>query len=390
MTKTVRRLASLLAAGALAAALLVAGQIGQAPPAQALSGSSFNAGNLISNSVFTNTGSMTTAQVQSFLNAKGAACTTTSTHTCLKDYTQTTTTPSDQNQHCAPYSPAKNETAAAIIVKVAKACNVNPEVILVTLQKEQGLVTSTAPTTTAYKIAMGFGCPDTAPCNTEYYGFFNQVFRAARQFDVYRTNPNIFNYAAGRTSNVPYNPKSSCGSAPVTMANWATAALYDYTPYQPNAAALANLGGTGDSCSSYGNRNFWVYFTTWFGSTQVQETTVNVTVTSTAGQPLSGVAVAFYKAGTTTASVTKPASTATTAADGTATVVLQKGTYKAAFVAASGTTITGPPGPSDLPSMTTWAGGTTSAADATVITAGTAIRQSLPVTIATWQAPAKS
>ena len=40
--------------------------------------------------------------------------------------------------------------------------------------------------------------------------------------------------------------------------NRATAALYYYTPFTPNAAALANLGGTGDACLSYGNRNFWL------------------------------------------------------------------------------------------------------------------------------------
>src|SRR5690606_20979087 len=48
--------------------------------------------------------------------------------------------------------------------------------------------------------------------------------------------------------------------------NEATAALYNYTPYTPNAAALANLYTTGDSCSSYGNRNFWAFYTDWFGS----------------------------------------------------------------------------------------------------------------------------
>jgi uncharacterized protein Veg len=44
--------------------------------------------------------------------------------------------------------------------------------------------------------------------------------------------------------------------------------LYKYTPYTPNAAALNNLYGLGDNCSAYGNRNFWRYFTDWFGSTQ--------------------------------------------------------------------------------------------------------------------------
>jgi hypothetical protein len=50
--------------------------------------------------------------------------------------------------------------------------------------------------------------------------------------------------------------------------NSATAALYNYTPYQPNQAALNNLYGTGDGCSAYGNRNFWRIFNDWFGSSQ--------------------------------------------------------------------------------------------------------------------------
>ena len=50
--------------------------------------------------------------------------------------------------------------------------------------------------------------------------------------------------------------------------NQATANLYYYTPYQPNAAALRAGYGEGDGCSAYGNRNFYQYFTDWFGSTQ--------------------------------------------------------------------------------------------------------------------------
>jgi uncharacterized protein with LGFP repeats len=50
----------------------------------------------------------------------------------------------------------------------------------------------------------------------------------------------------------------------VKIQNLATHALYIYTPYTPNDAALANLTGIGDSCSSYGNSNFWEYYTSWF------------------------------------------------------------------------------------------------------------------------------
>jgi uncharacterized protein with LGFP repeats len=59
-----------------------------------------------------------------------------------------------------------------------------------------------------------------------------------------------------------------CGTASVHLTNIATASLYNYTPYVPNQAALAAGYKPGDDCSSYGNRNFWNYFTDWFGSTQ--------------------------------------------------------------------------------------------------------------------------
>jgi hypothetical protein len=52
----------------------------------------------------------------------------------------------------------------------------------------------------------------------------------------------------------------------VFIENQATAGLYNYTPYTPNDAALNNMYGTGDACSSYGNRNFWRIYTDWFGN----------------------------------------------------------------------------------------------------------------------------
>jgi len=53
----------------------------------------------------------------------------------------------------------------------------------------------------------------------------------------------------------------------VSIRNLATASLYVYTPYQPNPASLAAYPGDGDACSSYGNRNFFRMFQTYFGST---------------------------------------------------------------------------------------------------------------------------
>jgi uncharacterized protein with LGFP repeats len=174
---------------------------------------------------------------------------------------------------CGAYSGGTSERASRIIYKVAQACGINPQVLIVMLQKEQGLVLSSAPSAYNYRAAMGQGCPDTAACDTRYYGFFNQVYGAAWQLKRYANPPGttrVFTwYEPGKTWNIRFHPDATCGSSPVYIQNQATANLYYYTPYQPNKAALAaGYGASTDKCSAYGNRNFYQFFTDWFGSTQ--------------------------------------------------------------------------------------------------------------------------
>src|SRR5690606_21042795 len=102
--------------------------------------------------------------------------------------------------------------------------------------------------------------------DTEYYGFANQVYLASWQFQAYRANPFSFNFRAGVTRNIQYHPNASCGTKSVYIQNAATAALYNYTPYTPNQAALDAGWDTGNACSSNGNRNFFTYYATWFGT----------------------------------------------------------------------------------------------------------------------------
>ena len=115
-----------------------------------------------------------------------------------------------------------------------------------------------------FQHAMGYDCPDSDGCSSTYADFYKQVDGAAWQFRDYLDNLNQFSYGLGNNY-VQYSPTASCGGSIINIENSATAALYNYTPYQPDQAALNNLGGAGDSCSSYGNRNFWVYFNEWFG-----------------------------------------------------------------------------------------------------------------------------
>jgi putative cell wall-binding protein len=226
----------------------------------------FNAGLIISDNNFYDGSALDEAGVQAFLNSKVPDCR--AGYTCLKAYAESTSTMS-ADAMCGAYGGAAAESAARIITKVGRACGISQKVLLVLLQKEQGLVTDTWPSAGQYRKATGFACPDTSACDTRYYGFFNQVYHAAWQFKRYGNPPGTSNYfnwfPVGQTTAVRYSPDASCGSGPVYIRSRATAALYYYTPYQPNAAALANPGGLGDSCSSYGNRNFYAFYTDWFG-----------------------------------------------------------------------------------------------------------------------------
>jgi uncharacterized protein with LGFP repeats len=229
----------------------------------------FRPGNIISNERFFDASSMTESQIDAFLRQRVKTCQ--SGYVCLKDFRQTTTTRA-ADRYCNEYGGGTSEPAARIIFKVAQACGINPQVLIVTLEKEQGLVTHTWPSDWRYRIAMGQGCPDTAACDSRYYGFFNQVYGAARQFQIYTEGRYFTYYAPGKTWNIRYSPNESCGSSPVYIENQATANLYYYTPYQPNAASLRAGYGQGDACSTYGNRNFYQRFVDWFGPPSIQVT----------------------------------------------------------------------------------------------------------------------
>ncbi len=250
-------------------ALVVGGLVpANAPSASAADASQFNPGNIISDYNFFNGGALSADQVQGFLNSKVPQCR--SGYTCLKDYRQSTWTRS-ADPMCGAYQGSGNESAAQIITKVGQACNVSQKVLLVLLEKEMSLVTDSWPDAWQYQKATGYACPDTAPCDAEFAGFYNQVYKAAWQYKRYSnpagTNRTYTWFPVGQVSNIRYHPNAACGSSPVRIQNQATAGLYYYTPYQPNATAMSNIyGGQDDGCSAYGNRNFWRLFTDWFGS----------------------------------------------------------------------------------------------------------------------------
>lgn len=240
-------------------------------PLYDIDSSTYIAGNLVSDAQFFNPNAMTQAQVQSFLNAEVPTCRT--GYTCLKSYTTSSENRTADVMCPSGYTAAAGETAAAIIAKVGKSCGISQRVLLALLQKEQSLVTDDWPSATQYAFATGYACPDDpgVGCDPDTTGFFAQVYGAAWQFKRYGNPAGTSNYftwfPVGKVTNISYSPNAGCGSAPVAIWNKATAALYYYTPYQPNAAAMKDFFGNGDRCSEVGNRNFWGVYSEWFGST---------------------------------------------------------------------------------------------------------------------------
>ena len=245
----------------------------------AASTAGFNAGRIIDDSVFTSKDTMNAGQIQAFLTSKVSSCDTAGTlrateygrgdlthaqyaatrgwsappYTCMKDYS------------------VNGKSAAQIIYDVSQKYSINPQVFLVLLQKEQGLITDSWPLSTQYRTATGYGCPDTAPCDAQYYGLENQLDWSGKMFRSIMNNvPQNQWYTPYVLGNnyIQYSPTASCGGSTVNIQNRATQALYNYTPYQPNQGALNAGYGTAD-CGAYGNRNFYLYFSDWFGNPTV-------------------------------------------------------------------------------------------------------------------------
>lgn len=258
MRGVLRRLVAAAAVAAVALGIVVA----VPGAASAVDTRTFDPGRIISDGLFYDSSAMNAAQVQAFVESKSTSCVTTGTKTCLKDYAEMTPTRPADAYCTGTYTGATSERASVIIAKAAVACGINPQVLLVIIQKEQSLVT-TAQTADKYAKALGMGCPDGQQCQPQYAGFANQVYSAARQYERYRAGV-AGSYRAGVVNHILYNPNRACGTKDVVIDNQATAGLYDYTPYTPNDALLA---GAPDSCSSYGNYNFWKLFNQWFGPT---------------------------------------------------------------------------------------------------------------------------
>jgi len=208
----------------------------------------FNASYIIPDDQFIAISSMTENQIQEFLVAKGGSL---ATYVETKDswigpnsYQYPTGCPSD---NCVN---AKGMKASAILYKVANWYGLNPQVILVTLQKEQSLITlplSLPDDQWRLNSAMGYGCPDSGGCSDAYKSFSLQTDWASWQLRWNMDKANSQD-TAQRAKVAPYytgNTITIDGVATL-IGNGATASLYRYTPH------------------FHGNENFYSIYSSWF------------------------------------------------------------------------------------------------------------------------------
>ena len=263
MSKLWRGLSIALTIVLVAAVLIAMPNLVNQHSADAANAADFDPGNIISDESFYNGSAMTTSQITSWLKEKNAGCY--SGKKCIRNYTENTPTMA-ADAYCSRIEGQRGESAASVIARVGKACNISQKALLVLLEKEQSLISLRDVPDWKWESATGYGCPDTAPCDAGFGGFFTQMYYGARAYQYYKAHPTQYRHQPKATNSVLYNPNGACGSSSVYIQNYATAGLYNYTPYQPNRAALNNLYGVGDSCSAYGNRNFWRMYSDWFGN----------------------------------------------------------------------------------------------------------------------------
>ena len=185
-------------------------------------GSAFSPSAIIADEVFRNADAMSLAQVQSFLAAQ----------------------PGELASYRGSDHAGVSKSAAEMIVDAARAWRISPKVILVTLQKEQSLLTmrndpsqmfdgSTTKWQHAMDWATGCGATDSGRIS-KYFGFGNQIWYGAKSLDT-----GARGFVAGKQLNID--------GAVITPANSATASLYRYTPHM------------------HGNTNFWMLYWRYFG-----------------------------------------------------------------------------------------------------------------------------
>ena len=203
------------------------------------SASAFDPNYIISDSEILDSSSMSLSAIKEFLKNKGGCL---ANYSCpnadgvIKSAAEIIYDAAVNNYDCDGVNSSSDFTLAEKKQK-CKLISINPQFLLVLLQKEQSLIEYKLPTQRQLDWATGYGCPDGGGCNPYWQGFGKQVNSAALQFAYFMSDPHPypFKYKQGQTYTFT-NPYSTTENETtiVTPVNQATAALYNYTPHVYN------------------------------------------------------------------------------------------------------------------------------------------------------------
>jgi hypothetical protein len=204
------------AAALLTAALCIVSTALLAAPARAQA-AVFNPLNIISYETWRASSAMSVADIQAFLDAQTGP---------LKTLVA-------KNHDIVGVATPDKKPASQLIYEAARYWNINPKVILATLQKEQSLLTTSNSSDSArFRKAMGCGVYGDADhdgkTDNRYPGFGNQIWNGARVFSTYE---NTYAWAPGKTKTV--TDLTTRADKKIVPLNACTFALYTYTPYYP-------------------------------------------------------------------------------------------------------------------------------------------------------------
>jgi len=192
----------------------------------------FDPSSIVSDGEMQDWESMNRADIQAFLNEKNSYLAT----------------------YRAPDVHGTIRLASDTIAQAARTHKINPKHILVTLQKEQSLITSKSPTQYQLDWAAGYGvcdsCDTNDPALQKHRGFGNQVDSAAAIIRWYYDNAPSERWI--KQAHQTY----IIDGVEVTPTSNATAYLYTYTPH------------------IHGNQNNWIIWQKWFSSTYPNGTLV--------------------------------------------------------------------------------------------------------------------
>ncbi|MBI4054090.1 MAG: hypothetical protein HY397_02045 [Candidatus Doudnabacteria bacterium] len=257
-------------------------------PIIAVANTDFDPGLLVADEAFGNYQAFASADgIQRFLEVRGSMLADSSI-----EFLRKLKEPADLDLKNRLEDPRPNlgrlRSAAELIFDAASLSKINPQVLLVTLQKEQSLIDGkfSDPSVLQKRLdrALGFACPDNGSCGEQFLGFYYQLFgsvdkdgnrflgasrslaksyytevagvRVGRgpmvdaQGNTFGSASKVRTSRAGDTivvDNTQGPPNNALATSQVTLKNAATAALYRYTPHVYN-----------------GNYNFWRFFRQWF------------------------------------------------------------------------------------------------------------------------------